>query len=247
MKVVILAGGLGTRLSEYTHRIPKPLVEVGGKPIILHIIEIYQKFNFNEFIIATGYKGNLFEEYFKKNGKLLDSSNGAQSFDLNGSKVSLIETGLNTLTGGRLKRLTPYLENQTFLLTYGDGLSNVNITNLIEFHKRNQATVTVTAVHPIARFGELELTNDSMVSSFKEKPLLQKGWINGGFFVMESSFLNLIQGDDTILEKEPLEDIAAKGKMFAFKHEGFWYCMDTQRDKTYLDNQALKELPWLQD
>lgn len=232
MKVVILAGGLGTRLAEYTGSIPKPMVPIGGEPILLHIMNIYKKFGFKDFYIALGYKGYLIKKFFKK-----------KKIKLN---VKLIETGSKTLTGGRLKRLKKYIGNETFLLTYGDGVSNVNLNNLIKFHKKKKSIVTVTAVHPPARFGEIILKNNKVLS-FKEKPQTQNGWINGGFFVMEPSFFEYIKNDKTILEKEPLENIAKKGKLSAFKHNGFWACMDTKRDKINLDKLCKKnKLPiWL--
>ena len=224
MKVVILAGGLGTRLSEYTKKIPKPMVKVKNKPIITHIMEHYAKFGFKNFYIAAGYKQQTIKNYFKN-----------KKFDW---KIKIIDTGQKTMTGGRLKRLEKYLKNETFLLTYGDGLSNVNIKKLIKFHKNNNAIVTLTAVRPPARFGAIKIKGKK-VSYFKEKSRLNEGWINGGFFVMEPNIFRFIKNDKTFLEKEPLSNLGRKNKLNAFKHNGFWQCMDTIRDKEILE-KALK-------
>tara|TARA_B100000686_G_scaffold310491_1_gene353319 strand:+ start:908 stop:1582 length:675 start_codon:yes stop_codon:yes gene_type:complete len=215
MKVVILAGGLGTRLSEYTKTIPKPMIKVKGKPLIYHIMKTYAKYGFKDFYIALGYKGHAIKNFFKKN-----------SFNWN---INLIDTGRKTMTGGRLKRLTKHLKNETFMMTYGDGLSNVNIKKLINFHKKNKKMVTLTAVRPPARFGALKLKGNS-ITYFKEKSKVDEGWINGGFFVIEPEFLNYIKNDQTFLEKEPLEKVCKKKTLVAFKHDGFWQCVDTKRD-----------------
>ena len=215
MKVVILAGGLGTRLSEYTKTIPKPMIKVKGKPLIYHIMKTYAKYGFKDFYIALGYKGYEIKNFFKKN-----------SFNWN---INLIDTGRKTMTGGRLKRLTKHLKNETFMMTYGDGLSNVNIKKLINFHKKNKKMVTLTAVRPPARFGALKLRGNS-VTYFKEKSKVDEGWINGGFFVIEPKFLNYIKNDKTFLEKEPLEKVCKKKTLIAYKHDGFWQCVDTKRD-----------------
>ena len=220
MKVVLLAGGFGTRLSEYTKTIPKPMIEVGGKPILFHIMKLYAKYGFKDFYIALGYKGFVIKNFFKKN-----------LFDW---RVNLIETGNNTMTGGRLKRLKKYIGNETFMMTYGDGLSNLNLKELLIFHKKNKKLVTVTAVRPPARFGALKLKGQH-VSYFKEKSKLDEGWINGGFFVMEPEFLKFIKDDNTYLEREPLEKMSQKKQLVAFKHKGFWQCMDTKRDKEKLN------------
>ena len=222
MKVVILAGGLGTRLSEYTKKIPKPMVKVKNKPIITHIMEHYAKFGFKNFYIAAGYKQQTIKNYFKN-----------KKFDW---KIKIIDTGQKTMTGGRLKRLEKYLKNETFLLTYGDGLSNVNIKKLIKFHKNNNAIVTLTAVRPPARFGAIKIKGKK-VSYFKEKSRLNEGWINGGFFVMEPNIFRFIKNDKTFLEKEPLSTLGRKNKLNAFKHNGFWQCMDTIRDKEILEKE----------
>ena len=226
MKVVILAGGFGTRLSEYTKSIPKPMVKINGKPILIHIIDHYLKYGFDNFYIALGYKGNFIKEYFKK--KKLNF------------KVNLIDTGLKTMTGGRLKRLKKQLGNDTFLLTYGDGISNVNLDKLVKFHKKNKKLITLTAVRPPARFGAIKILGKK-VKTFKEKSKLDEGWINGGFFVVEPKFLNFIKGDKTFLEREPLERASKNNQLLAFKHNGFWQCMDTKRDKDFLE-QKLKKI-----
>ncbi len=233
MKVVILAGGLGTRLPEYTKKIPKPMVKVAGYPIIIHIIEHFLKYNLNEFIIATGYKGYIFEKYFKKykkNGKPFIAKIKKKN-----CKITLLKTGLKTLTGGRLKRVANYLnKDEDFMFTYGDGVCNVNLIKLIKFHKQNKKLITVTAVRPPARFGELQI-DKKFVKSFKEKPQVTSGWINGGFFVSKYRFLEKITGDKVILEKQPLENSSKSRQLLAFKHYGFWKCMDTKRDKDVLD------------
>jgi len=220
MKVVILAGGFGTRLSEYTKTIPKPMINIDGKPILLHIMKFYAKHGFKNFYIALGYRGKIIKKFFNK-----------KFFDWN---INLIETGKNTMTGGRLKRLKKYVGNETFMMTYGDGLSNVNLKKLLKFHKKNKKLVTLTAVRPPARFGALKLKGHN-VNYFKEKSQLDEGWINGGFFVMEPKFLKFIKNDNTYLEREPLEQMTKKRQLMAFKHEGFWQCMDTKRDKDKLD------------
>ena len=220
MKVVILAGGFGTRLSEYTKTIPKPMVNVAGKPILLHIMNHYVKYGFKDFYIALGYKGEIIREYFKKN-----------KFDWN---ITLVPTGQKTMTGGRLKRLQKYIGNETFMMTYGDGVSNVNLKRLLQFHKKNRKMVTLTAVRPPARFGVMKLRGNK-VTYFKEKSKLDEGWINGGFFIMEPNFLKYIKDDKIFLEKEPLEKVTKINELNAYKHNGFWQCMDTKRDKDKLD------------
>ena len=220
MKVVILAGGFGTRLSEYTKTIPKPMINIAGKPMLLHIMKFYAKYGFKDFYIALGYKGEIIKKFFKKN-----------YFNWN---INLIQTGKNTMTGGRLKRLKKIIGKETFMMTYGDGLSNVNLKKLIKFHKKNKRLVTLTAVRPPARFGALKLKGN-FVNYFKEKSKLDEGWINGGFFVMEPKFLNFIKNDGTYLEREPLERITKNKQLIAFKHKGFWQCMDTKRDKDNLE------------
>ena len=221
MKVVILAGGFGTRLSEYTKTIPKPMINVGGKPILLHIMKLYAKHGFKNFYIALGYKGEMIKKFFNK-----------KFYDWN---INLIETGKNTMTGGRLKRLKKYIGNETFMMTYGDGMSNVNLKKLLHFHKKNKKLVTLTAVRPPARFGALKLKGQ-IVKYFKEKSKIDEGWINGGFFVIEPEFLKHIKNDKTYLEREPLEIVTKKKQLVAFRHKGFWQCMDTKRDKDKLDH-----------
>ena len=228
MKVVILAGGFGTRLSEYTKTIPKPMVKVGGKPIIFQIMKLYAKYGFNDFYIALGYKGEFIKSFFKK-----------KFYDWN---VTLVDTGKKTMTGGRLKKMKNLFEkNETFMMTYGDGLSNVNIKKLLTFHKKNKKLVTLTAVRPPARFGVIKLKGN-FVNYFKEKSKMDEGWINGGFFVMNTKFLNFIKNSQTFLEKEPLERATKQKQLAAFKHRGFWQCMDTKRDKDKLDEILKKNI-----
>ena len=216
MKVVILAGGLGTRISEYTKTIPKPMIEINKKPILYRIMDHYSKYGHKDFYIALGYRGHIIKKYFKK--KKFKKWN-----------INLIDTGKNTMTGGRLKRLKKFLNNETFLMTYGDGLSNINIKKLINFHKKNKKLVTLTAVRPPARFGAIKLKKN-FVKYFKEKSKLDEGWINGGFFVMEPKFLKFIKNDKTYLEREPLERICKLNNLVAYKHNNFWQCVDTKRD-----------------
>lgn len=223
MKVVILAGGFGSRLSEYTKTIPKPMVKVLGKPIIQRIIDHYVSYGHFEFYIAIGYKGQEIKKYFSKK-KFPKKIN-----------INLIDTGKNTMTGGRLKRLSPYL-NDTFLMTYGDGLSNINLKKLISFHNKNKKTFTLTAVRPPARFGAIKIKG-SFVNYFKEKNNLDEGWINGGFFVIEPKFLKYLKNDATFLEREPFEKLTKEKQLVAYKHDSFWQCMDTQRDKEILERK----------
>ena len=215
MKVVILAGGLGTRISEYTKTVPKPMIKINNKPIIFHIMKHYSNYGFKDFYIAAGYKKKIIKDYFKKN-----------FYDW---KVNVIDTGQKTMTGGRLKRLKNFFKDETFLLTYGDGLSNINLKKLINFHKKNKSMVTMTAVRPPARFGAIKI-KDNKVTYFKEKSKTDEGWINGGFFVIEPEFLKYIKSDKTFLEREPLEKITKNRKLSAFKHQGYWQCVDTIRD-----------------
>ena len=232
MKVVILAGGLGTRLAEYTKTIPKPMVKIGPYPIIAHIINHYINFGFKDFILATGYKSYVFKKYFK-NFKNNGSEFKTKIFGKN-CTLNILDTGKKTLTGGRLKRVEKYLpKNENFMFTYGDGISNVNLKKLLDFHIKRKKIITVTAVRPPARFGEIVLKKDSVLS-FKEKPQTSNGWINGGFFVANTSFLKFIRGDSEILEKWPLEKVTKLKQLSAFKHFGFWKCMDVKRDREEL-------------
>ena len=232
MKIVILAGGLGTRLAEDTKTIPKPMVKIGKYPILIHIINHYLKYEFKEFYIAAGYKNHIIIKYFKqykKNGLPFTCKIFKKK-----CSITIIDTGLKTLTGGRLKRIKKYLKkDETFMFTYGDGVSDVNIKNLLYFHKKNKKIATVTAVHPPARFGEI-IIKSNYVSSFSEKPQTKISWINGGFFVANYKIFNFIKGDQDILEKKPLEKLSKLKKLAAFKHHGFWKCMDTIRDRDVL-------------
>lgn len=253
MKTIILCGGLGTRLSEETQIRPKPMVEVGGRPMLWHIMKTYERYGFNDFTLALGYKGEVIKDYFLNyharqsdltvhlgSGQVDYSNPTAEDW-----RVSLIDTGANTMTGGRLLRLKPHLQSGgTFMLTYGDGVSDVNIEALLAFHRAHGRLATVTAVRPPVRFGELSIAKDR-VTQFQEKRQAGEGWINGGFFVLEPGILNFIHDDTTLFEREPLEQLAEKEELMAYQHPGYWQCMDTLRDK-----QALEELwasgnaPW---
>ena len=252
MKVIILAGGFGTRLSEYTEAIPKPMVSIGGRPILWHIMNTYAHFGHNDFHLALGYKAEVIKEYFLHYRSLnadftVDLGNGditSHQTDEIDWKVTLVHTGLESMTGGRVKRMQPYIGNEPFLLTYGDGVADIDINALVDFHKSHGKMVTVSAVHPGARFGELDMEGDR-VASFKEKPQTTQGWINGGYFVIEPAFFDLIKGDFTILEREPLESAAAMGELMAYRHDGFWQCMDTKRDRDMLEELWQSEsAPW---
>ena len=230
MKVILLAGGFGTRLSEYTDAIPKPMVKIGDKPMLWHIMNLYSQYKYKNFVIALGYKGEIIKKYFSK--KVEDWN------------INLVDTGQKTMTGGRVKRLQEIIGNETCMLTYGDGLADINIDSLLAFHKKHGKMVTVSAVRPPARFGAMKLEGD-YVKSFKEKSQIDEGWINGGFFVLEPNFFNFIDGDDTYLEKEPLERVAQKNQLSAYRHEGFWQCMDTKRDRDSLEEIYSKGAPWI--
>ena len=242
MKVILLAGGFGSRLSEYTEVLPKPMVPIGGKPILWHIMKTYAHFGHKDFYVALGYKAEVIKEYFLHYHTLnanftVDLGEGtvtSHQLDELDWKVTLVDTGLHTMTGGRVRRMKPYIGNETCLLTYGDGLSNVDLNQLITFHKSHGKMFTVTAVHPRARFGELEM-KEEQVTSFQEKPQTGQGWINGGYFVIEPEFFELIDKDMTILEKKPLERAAQMGELMAFRHNGVWKCMDTKRDRDNLE------------
>jgi glucose-1-phosphate cytidylyltransferase len=251
MKVIILAGGFGTRLSEYTDVIPKPMVPIGGKPILWHIMNSYAQYGHKDFYVALGYKADRVKEYFLNYKSLnsdftIDLASGnleLHHYKKIDWKVTLVHTGENSMTGGRVKRMKSFIGNEPFMLTYGDGLSNININDLLDFHKSHGKMVTMSAVRPVARFGELQL-NDNQVTEFKEKPQTHEGWINGGFFVVQPEFFDIIEGDSTMLEKEPLEKVASKGELMAYKHEGFWHCMDTKRDHELLENIFINGALW---
>lgn len=254
MKVVILAGGLGTRISEESHLKPKPMIEIGGKPILWHIMKIYSSFGFNDFIICLGYKGYVIKEYFAhyflyNSNVTFDFRSGEQTFIHENTvepwRVTLIDTGLETMTGGRLKIVQPHVNGETFMLTYGDGVSDINISNLLNFHTKNNKIVTITSTQPIGRFGALKLGDGDLVEAFHEKPAGDGGWINAGFFIMQPEVFDYLEGDQTILEKAPLEKLADKGELIAYRHDGFWHPMDTLRDKTHLDDLLKKgQAPW---
>ena len=222
MKAVILAGGYGTRISEESHLKPKPMIEIGGMPIIWHIMKIYSSYGINDFVICSGYKAEIIKNYF-------------ESFESESWNIKLVDTGLDTMTGGRIKRIENLIDD-TYCLTYGDGVSNVNIKDLISFHKSNESVATLTAIHPPERFGVLDISG-KYVTEFHEKHRGESSWINGGFFVFEPQIFDYLkEGDSTILERKPLETLASEKKLTAFKHNGFWYPMDTLRDKNYLEN-----------
>ena len=252
MKVIILAGGFGSRLGDFTELVPKPMVKIGNKPILWHIMNIYSKFGYKDFYLALGYKSEIIKNYFYNyklhNSNLsinLKSGNiSSQDEKIEDWNVNLIETGLNTMTGGRIKKMREFIGNETFMLTYGDGLSDININNLLNFHKEHKKMLTVTAVRPTARFGELNINNNSVVTKFEEKPQLYDGWINGGFFVCEPKIFDFIDNDETLFEREPLERIAKIGELKAFKHNNFWQCMDTKRDYELLKALWEKGPPW---
>ena len=237
MDTIILAGGLGTRLSEYTHSIPKPMVKIGNIPILHHIMNIYTKYNQKSFYIAMGYKSEEIIKYFigesayekiNKN-ELIQVKEYNNKYYNKGIEINLLHTGIDTMTGGRIKKIKDHISSEQFMVTYGDGLANINIKELLQFHKKNKKIGTVTAVRPPARFGELEI-EDSSVINFEEKPQLQKGWINGGFFVFDKCFFDYIDSDATMLEREPLVNLTKQNELNAYKHEGFWQCMDSKRD-----------------
>jgi len=252
MKVILLAGGFGTRLSEYTDVIPKPMVPIGGKPILWHIMQIYAAHGHTDFYVALGYKAEAVKEYFLNYSTLnsdftVDLASGrveTHRADKVDWRITLVETGLNSMTGGRVKRMQPFIGNEPFLLTYGDGVANIDLDRLLAFHRSHGKMVTVTAVRPAARFGELGLNGD-VVTNFQEKPQLTQGWINGGYFVIQPEFFNLIEGDSTILEREPLEKVSKMGELIAYRHEGFWQSMDTKRDRDLLEELwQLNTAPW---
>ena len=252
MKVILLAGGFGSRLSEYTEAIPKPMVAVGGRPIVWHIMRTYAHFGHKDFYLALGYRAEIIKEYFLHYRSMnadfsVDLTTGRMTphqTDAADWRVTLVNTGLESMTGGRVKRMQRFIGNETSMLTYGDGVADIDLERLLAFHRSHGKMVTVTAVHPGARFGELEITGDR-VDSFQEKPQTKQGWVNGGYFVIEPEFFDLIAGDATILEREPLEQAAKMGELMAFRHEGFWQCMDTKRDLDALENLWQSgQAPW---
>ena len=254
MKVVILAGGFGTRISEESHLKPKPMITIGDSPILWHIMKYYSHYNFNEFIICCGYKGYIIKEYFadyylhrsditfdfSNNNEMIIHSNVAEPW-----RVTVVDTGLNTQTGGRVKRIQKFIGNETFMLTYGGGVSNVDLNKLLAFHRKKKKIAAITAIQPGGKFGVLEVDDEYNITNFTEKGKEDGGWINGGFMVMEPQIFDYIDGDNTILERKPFQTLAAQGQLVAYKHKGFWQCMDTQRDKYYLENLWGQErAPW---
>lgn len=254
MKVVLLAGGFGTRISEESHLKPKPMIEIDGQPILWHIMKSYSHYGFNEFIICAGYKQHHIKEYFadyylhrsdmtfdfSKNNSITIHNNIAEPW-----KVTVVDTGINTLTGGRIKKVADYIGNEPFMMTYGDGVCDINLKELLEFHKNHGKLATMTAIQPGGRFGTLEIENDGAISRFAEKHKDDGGWINAGFMVLEPEVLEYIDGDSTTFEKEPLENLSKEGQLVAYQHEGFWQCMDTLRDKLLLEDLLQSnKAPW---
>jgi glucose-1-phosphate cytidylyltransferase len=252
MKCVILAGGLGTRISEETQLKPKPMVEIGGMPLLWHIMKTYSAYGIDDFVICCGYKGYVIKEYFAnyflhtsditidmKNNDVEVHQKHAEPW-----RVTMVDTGINTMTGGRLKKIQKYVDNETFCFTYGDGLSDINITNLLKFHKQNKTFATTTAVQPPGRYGDLQLKNNK-VTKFIEKPLGDGSWVNGGYFALEPEVFDYIKGNNTVWEKEPLENLSNENQLSAFTHKGFWHAVDTLRDKNNLEELwNLKNTPW---
>jgi glucose-1-phosphate cytidylyltransferase len=254
MKVVILAGGFGTRISEESHLKPKPMIEIGNEPILIHLMKYYASYGFDDFIICLGYKGYVIKEYF--NNLHLHHSDVSFDFSENDKKiyfnsktykwkVTLVDTGFNTMTGGRIKRIQSYINDKTFMITYGDGLSDINLERLLDFHMKKNTKLTITAVNPDGRFGLLGIKND-LIYKFHEKPKTEDGWVNGGFMVADKAIFDYIEDDMTILERKPLETLANEGQLSAFKHIGFWQPMDTLRDKQLLEKYLEdKKAPWI--
>lgn len=251
MKVILLAGGYGTRLAEYTDMIPKPMVPLGGKPILWHIMQTYAHFGHQDFYVALGYKAEVIKDYFLNYRALnanftVDLASGnvtPHQVDSIDWRVTLVDTGDKSMTGGRVKRMKSFIGNETFMLSYGDGVADIDLDALLTFHRSHGKMVTVSAVRPAARFGELEM-DGSRVERFREKPQMHDGWINGGYFVVEPAFFDLIHGDETLLEREPLEKAAQAGELMAYRHDGFWHCMDTKRDHELLESLWVKGAPW---
>ena len=254
MKAVILAGGLGTRISEESHLRPKPMIEIGGQPILWHIMKIYSHYGVNDFVICAGYKQHVIKEYFADyflhcSDVTFDFSDGGRMKVLNNVsepwKVTVVDTGLETMTGGRIKRIKKYVDGETFMLTYGDGVTDLNMKSLLQFHEKCKKTATLTAVRPDGRFGMLDIDGD-VVASFREKTVEDAGWVNGGFMVLEPEVFDYIDGgDETVFEKEPTQGLSVNGQLAAFKHHGFWQCMDTLRDKERLEDLWVSgKAPW---
>ena len=254
MKVVLLAGGFGTRILEESHLKPKPMIEIGGQPILWHIMKEYSSYGFNEFVICAGYKQQVIKEYFANyylhrsditfdftaQNEMVVHNNVAEPW-----KVSIVDTGLNTMTGGRIKRVRDYIGNDTFMLTYGDGVCDINIKELYDFHKKSGKLATMTAIQPGGRFGTLDIDESNTIERFSEKRKEDGGWINGGYMVIEPQVIDYIDGDQTVFEREPLERLAAEGQLQAYKHDGFWQCMDTLRDKNLLEELLEQnKAPW---
>lgn len=252
MKAVILAGGYGTRISEYSDTIPKPMLTIAGEPVLIHIMRMYASYGVKEFVILCGYKQEIIKEYFsnfaiKNKDFTINTKTGSidviNSTDIDWT-ITVIDTGLDTQTGGRLSRIKEILNGESFFMTYGDGLSNVNIKELLKFHKKSGKIATLTAVRPNARFGELQFDGEN-INKFEEKPQLNQGWINGGFFVLEPEVFNYINGD-VMFERDPLSELAMRGELVGYKHDGFWQCMDTKRDRDLLENLAKgQNVPWV--
>jgi glucose-1-phosphate cytidylyltransferase len=253
IKVIILAGGTGSRLGELTEMAPKPMVKIGGKPILWHIMQTYAHFGHKDFFLALGYKSEVIKKYFLNYQSMtsdftIDLTSGklkSHQLDNVDWRVTLVNTGENSMTGGRAKRMQSFIGDQTCMLTYGDGVANIDLEKLLVFHKGHGKLITMTAVRPAARFGELKLSGNKVVS-FQEKPQMQEGWINGGYFVIEPAFFDLIEGDSTLLEREPLEQAVKMGELMAYQHEGFWQCMDTKRDLELLESLWASGAPWIQ-
>ena len=255
MKAVILAGGLGTRISEESHLKPKPMIEIGGKPILWHIMKSYTAYGVNDFIICCGYKQHAIKEYFadyylRNSDVTFDFKNGNKMRMLTNTteawRVTIVDTGFNTMTGGRLKRIKQYVGNETFMLTYGDGVCDINVNSLLTFHRAHSKIATITAIQPGGKFGALEIEPDGAISNFTEKRKGDVGWINGGFMIFEPEIFEYLRDDETVLERDPLEKLAAVGQLSAYRHHGFWQCMDTLRDKMFLEELiVMGKAPWI--
>lgn len=255
MKCVLLAGGFGTRISEESHLKPKPMLEIGGQPILWHIMKMYSSYGVNEFVICAGYKQNVIKEYFAnyylhRSDITFDFSNGGKMLVHNNVsepwKVSVVDTGLNTMTGGRIKAIKDYIGNEPFFMTYGDGVSDVNISDLLKFHQEHGKIATLTAIQPNMRFGMIDITENHEITAFREKEIKDSGWINGGFMVLEPAIFDYIEGPSTVFERQPLERLASEGQLMAYQHKGFWQCMDTLREKNKLEElYASGKAPWV--